>query len=389
MSVIKEVYAREVLSASGVPTLEVDLLMDNFIARAAVPSVKAQEHAVVLRDKKSRFNGMGVTRAVGYLQYYASRHIKGMDARQQCDIDEMLLSLDGTKNRQSIGANGLLALSMAACRAGAYSKNLPLYRHIAEMYGTAHLKMPSLIIPLLSTRLMMRDFMIISKGSLHKQLEAAHAVHKELGKIVRMRYRDDGVIKKGIYHVPILQSHDAIELLLHAARQAGYGIKIGMRCVPSHEQNNYMLSGKTLTAAQLVDYYKMLVKNYPLTHIEDALSHEHKSELRRITSRVHVSLGQLGLSHAWNVRKFAREKAANNLTLRLHQQATVTELMETARAAHKNKWSICAATSPHETADDFLADFAVGIGAEHLKVGLFHAENAAKINQLLRIEEMM
>ena len=286
-----------------------------------------------------------------------------------------------------MGANGLLALSMAVCRAGAFAKNVSLYKHIAEIYGK-RVKIPSLVIPLLSTRLMTRDFMIMPRGSLHQQLEAAHAIHRKLGAIVRMRY-DEAVLNKGIYRVPVLHPHDAIELLLHAAQQTGYKIKIGMRCVPEHEQNNYMLSGKTLSAAQVVDYYKMLVKNYPLSYIEDPLCQEHKSELHGLTSRVHVSLGQIGLSHAWSVRRFAREKAANSLTVRLHHQATITEIMEAARAAHKNKWSVCAATSPYETADDFLADFAVGIGAEHLNAGLFHAENAVKINQLLRIEEML
>ena len=382
MSIIKEVYAREVLSASGVPTLEVDLLLDDFIARAAVPSVKEQEHAVVLRDKKTRFNGMGVTHAAELLQHYAGKYVIGKDVRQQCEIDQLLLSIDGTKNRQSIGANALLGLSLAVCRAGAYAKQVPLYQHIADIYGKK-IKMPSLLIPMLSTRMMTRDFMMISRGSIAEQIEAAHSVHKELGKIVNR----DATVKNGIYQVSVMHPHDAIELLLGAAKRAGCKINIAMRCVPEHEQGTYMLSGKTLTASQVAEHYLMLAKKYPLAYIEDALGEQHKKELHKLASRVRVSIGETALSHAWNVRKFAREKAANTVTVRLHHQATLTEIMEAARAAHKNKWSVCAATSPHETADDFLADFAVGIGADYMKVGLFHAENVAKINQLLRIGE--
>ena len=382
MSIIKEVYAREVLSASGVPTLEVDLLLDGFIARAAVPSVREQEHAVVLRDKKQRFQGMGVTYAVELLQHSAGKYLIGKDVRQQCEIDQLLLSLDGTKNRQSVGANALLGLSMAVCRAGAYAKQVPLYQHIADIYGKK-IKMPSLLIPMLSTRMMTRDFMSMSRGSVKEQVEAAHSVHKELGKIVRR----DAVVKNGIYQASVMHPQDAIELLLRAAKCAGSKISIGMRCVPEHEQDKYVLSGTTLHASQVVEHYLMLAKKYPLAYIEDALGEQHKNELHKLMSRVRVSIGETALSHAWNVRRFAREKAANNVTLRLHHQATITEIMEAARAAHKNRWSVCVATSPHETADDFLADFAVGIGADYMKVGLFHAENVAKINQLLRIGE--
>src|SRR3989344_1828103 len=241
MPFIKGVCAREVLSHSGVPTVEVDVLADGFIARAAVPSTLGTH---ILRDKGKRFNGYGVRSSVAHVDNYIRHQLKGLDVREQQVIDQRLMTLDGTKNKRDLGANTLLAISMAVCRAGAHMKRVPLYQHIADLLGTK-MKIPGLMVPVARTRQHITEFSIVAKGS--------HADQMDVGLRVARQMK------------PMLDPRDILNRIERFGR-----FQIALRGSP-----RYIVAGRSYTPVDIVDYYKQLSREDPGVLVEDPLAAEH------------------------------------------------------------------------------------------------------------------
>lgn len=413
MPIIKDVHAREILDSRGNPTVEVDLLAGDFISRASVPSGAStgKYEAVELRDaQKRRFLGKGVLTAVRNVNRFIRPRLKGMDCREQQKIDRMLIHLDGTKDKHDLGANALLGVSMAACRAGAHASGQALFHYTAQMYRTRHLRLPRLFFNVINggrhagNGLAIQEFMITPRVKrVQDSVRIASEVYQTLKTILEKRYGRTAINvgDEGGFAPPLTRTEDALELLMKALRELGYEHNVGLAldCAASEfyhsrEKKYIVAEGKRLSGGQLLDYYRQLVHTYPIVSIEDPFEQddfEHFAELtRRMKRKVHIVADDLTVTNVHRIHLAAQHHAATCLLLKMNQIGTVTEALEAARAAHEAGWRIMVSHRSGETTDDFISDLAVGIGAEFMKAGApARGERVAKYNQLLRIEEMM
>ena len=411
MHPIKAVHAREILDSRGNPTVEVDVLVDDFIARAGVPSgaSKGKHEAVELRDaKRKRYLGMGVRQAVKNVNRFLAPAVKGKDCTKQQEIDQALIHADGTANKRDLGANALLGVSMAACRAGAHASGMPLFAHIRKLAGTRRLAVPKLFFNVINggkhagNALAIQECMIVPQAAkASESIRIASEVYHSLRKAVVRKYGRfaANVGDEGGFAPPVRRVEDALDLIEAAVRQLGYGrkVRLALDCAAStfYQQGLYHLAaGQSLRAGELLDYYRMLAQAYPLIAIEDPFHEEdfeHFSELtRKLRGKALVVADDLTASNPQRITLAARHHAANCLLVKLNQIGTVSEAMEAARLAKKYGWRVMVSHRSGETTDDFIADFAVGIGADFLKAGApARGERVAKYNQLLRIEEVV
>lgn len=411
MSHIKEVHAREILDSRGNPTIEVDMLVNNFISRASVPSGAStgKYEAVELRDQnKKRYLGKGVLKAVKNINKYLAPRLKGFDCTKQEELDQKLILLDGTRDKHDLGANALLGVSMAACRAAAHTSRKPLFRYISHLYHSRRVRSPRLFFNIINggkhagNDLAIQECMISPKTTdARESVRIASEIYHGLKGFITMRYGKNAtnIGDEGGFAPPLKNVGEALELLMAAIRQMGYQKKvhIAMDCAASefyHDGKYAIEKEKSLTPSELIDYYKDLVSSYPIISIEDPFDQddfEHFSEFTyRFRNRIYVVADDLTVTNPNRIRLAARHSAANCLLLKVNQIGTITEALESAHLAHQNGWRIMVSHRSGETTDDFISDLAVGIGAEFMKSGApARGERVAKYNQLIRIQEML
>ncbi len=411
MPAIKAVHAREILDSRGNPTVEVDVLVDDFIARASVPSgaSKGKHEAVELRDaRRKRYLGMGVRGAVRNVQRFIAPALRGKDCTKQWEIDEALIHADGTANKRDLGANALLGVSMAACRAGAHASGMPLFAHVRKLAGTRRLALPKLFFNIINggkhagTALAIQECMIVPQvKSTSESIRIASETYHTLKQAIVRKYGRfaANVGDEGGFAPPIRRVEDALDLIEAAVQRLGYGrkVRLALDCAAStfYQQGLYHLAaGQSLRASELLDYYLMLARAYPIIALEDPFHEEdfdHFAELaRKLRGKALVVADDLTATNPQRILLAARKHAASCLLLKPNQIGTVSEAMEAARLARKHGWRVMVSHRSGETTDDFIADFAVGIGADFLKAGApARGERVAKYNQLLRIGEVV
>ncbi len=409
MTEIVEVNARQILDSRGNPTVEVDVVTAcGALGRAAVPSGAStgKREALELRDKRSKaFQGKGVLKAVANVQKIIAPKVCGMDAADQAALDLQMIELDGTANKSKLGANAILGVSMAAMRAAAAAYGLPLYRYIGGARAT-HLPMPMMNIvnggAHAANNLDIQEFMIVPVGadSVTQAVRMAAETFQCLKSILKSRHLSTAVGDEGGFAPDLDSNEEAIRLILEAVEAAGYGpgtdIGIALDAAASEFYRNgkYHLKseGKTLTAAQMIDYYEALVHQYPVLSIEDGLAEGDWKGWAALTDRLESFVQIVGDDiFVTNPKIFCKgiEKGIGNaILIKLNQIGTVTETIETIDMAKEAGYATIISHRSGETEDAFIADFVVGVNGGQIKTGsMSRSDRMAKYNQLMRIEE--
>ncbi|MBU0545304.1 MAG: phosphopyruvate hydratase [Proteobacteria bacterium] len=409
MTEIIDVKAREILDSRGNPTIEVDVTVAcGAMGRASVPSGASTgtREALELRDKKSkRYGGKGVLTAVNNIINKIAPAIRGMDSANQVALDKCMIKLDGTPNKEKLGANAILGVSMAAARAAAAAFGLPLYRYLGGI-NARYLPMPMMNIinggAHAANNLDIQEFMVIPVGakSLSQAVQMGAETFHSLKKILKDKGLNTSVGDEGGFAPNLESNEEAIKNIMLAIESAGYkpfrdiGIGIDVAASEFFKKGKYNLSseGKQLKSEQMIDYYEQLIDKYPILSIEDGLAEQDWKGWEAMTERLEGSVQLVGDDiFVTNPEIFARgiEKGiANSILIKLNQIGTVTETLDTIGMARLAGYTTVISHRSGETEDSFIADLVVGINGGQIKTGsMSRSDRVAKYNQLIRIEE--
>ena len=408
MSKILAIKARQILDSRGNPTVEVDLKINEGIVQASVPSGAStgKHEALELRDKERAFAGKGVLKAVKNVNSILAKKLVGTDCTHQDKIDELMMKLDGTANKARIGANAILAVSLAVCRAGALARKKSLYQHIANTYGNKKLELPIPFFNVINggkhagNELDFQEYMIAPTGAktFTEAMQIGAEVHHSLKSILAKKYGSSAtnVGDEGGFAPALSKVEEPLHLLTEAVAASGHKQKVSFAvdCAASefYQKGFYTLEGQRQIPYQLMDRYKELARKYPLVSIEDPFAEDDFASFRELNHAIghHVQIvgDDLLVTNVERIKKALHEHACNALLLKVNQIGTVTEALAAAKLAQKNHWKVMVSHRSGETDDSFIADLAVGIGAGQIKAGApCRGERLAKYNQLLRIEE--
>ncbi|MFA6319627.1 MAG: phosphopyruvate hydratase [archaeon] len=416
MSKILNVKAREILDSRGNPTIECDVVTEEGLFRAAVPSGASTGiyEALELRDgDKNRYMGRGVLKAVENVNKLIAPLVVGMDSINQREIDEKMISSDGTKNKSKFGANAILSVSMAVCKAGAQSKGVSLYNYISELAGVSEVILPVPSFNVINggkhagNELAMQEFMIlpIMAPNFREGLRYGAEVFHTLRGIIKEKYGQNAINAgdEGGFAPNVKDAHEALDLLTLAIRKAGYEgkVKIGMDVAASEffdlEKKLYNLSFKSSEAnyksgEELIQYYEELVEKYDIVSIEDPFDQDDWESYSKLTAslgdKIQIVGDDLLVTNVERINQGIEKKAVNALLLKVNQIGSITESIDACKLSQKSNWGVMVSHRSGETEDSFIADLVVGLRTGEIKTGApCRSERLAKYNQLLRIEE--
>lgn len=416
MSIVT-VHAREILDSRGNPTVEVDVKTAKGTFRAAVPSGASTGiyEALELRDNdKSRYLGKGVLTAVKNVNELIGPKLVGKNVIHQEEIDKIMFELDGTDNKGKLGANAILGVSMAVCKAAAAEKGVPLYQHIADLAGNKKITLPVPAFNVINggahagNKLAMQEFMILPVGasSFREALRMGAEVYHNLKAIIKDQYGQDAtnVGDEGGFAPNIQNNREGLELLKKAIAKAGYTdkIKIGMDVAASEffDDGKYDLDFKVKeknpqhikTADEMIALYKEFVNDYPIVSIEDPFDQDDWAAYQKLNGDIGKETQIVGddllVTNPKRIQKAIEQKACNALLLKVNQIGSITEAIQACNLARSAGWGVMVSHRSGETEDTFIADLVVGLGTGQIKTGApCRSERLAKYNQLLRIEE--
>ncbi|GBG75227.1 hypothetical protein CBR_g19863 [Chara braunii] len=423
---IKSIVAREIIDSRGNPTVEVDIeTQDDRVYRSAVPSGASTGvyEALELRDgDATRFGGKGVRKAVANVNDVIAPKLIGLNPKDQSSIDEVMLELDGTANKSSLGANAILGVSLAVCRAGAGAVGLPLYRHIQSLAGISELVMPVPAMNVINggshagNKLAMQEFMILPVGatSFAEAMQMGCEVYHALRGIIKKKYGQDAcnVGDEGGFAPNIQDNREGLNLLMSAIDQTGYmgKVKIGMDVAASEflvkgeskgttgGGQRYDLNFKqepndgadVISADELASLYESFVRDFPIASIEDPFDQDDWDAWSNLQKRLNVQVvgDDLLVTNPQRIATAIERKACNALLLKVNQIGTVSESIRAALDSKKAGWGVMVSHRSGETEDNFIADLAVGLASGQIKTGApCRSERLSKYNQLLRIEQ--
>ncbi len=416
MSLIKIIHARQVLDSRGNPTVEVDVTLDNgLLGRASVPSGAStgSREALELRDgDKTHYMGKGVLKAVDNVNKLIAPKLVGKNVFEQRALDHLMLELDGTENKEKLGANAILGVSMAICRAAALAKNKPLYKYLYEDLKVpnpvGHMRLPTPLMNIInggahaSNNLDIQEFMIVPhmKKSFSENFRAGVEVFHHLKKVLHDAGHSTNVGDEGGF-APNLKDHgEAIESILKAIKNAGYqpgvDISISLDCAASEFYNEkskkYEMGGAEYTNDQMISYYESLTKLAPIYSIEDGFDESDRDGFMKFQAALGSKITNVGddlfVTNAKILKRGIENKEANAILVKVNQIGSLTETFDTLKLAYDNGFKAIISHRSGETADAFIADLAVASGAGHIKTGsASRSDRIEKYNQLLRIEE--
>jgi enolase len=409
MSAIVDVIAREILDSRGNPTVEADVLLESgVIGRAAVPSGAStgSKEAIELRDgDKQRYLGKGVLQAVENVNTEICEAIIGLDAEEQTFIDRTLIDLDGTDNKARLGANAILAVSLAVAKAAAEESGLPLYRYLG---GAGQMQLPTPMMNIINggahanNSIDMQEFMIIPVGAptFRDALRYGAEVFHALKKLLDSKGHVTTVGDEGGFAPNLPNNESALELIMEAIKAAGYNpgqdIAIGVDCASSefYKDGKYVLEAenKALSSAEFVDYLAAWCDKYPIVSIEDGMSEHDWQGWKLLTDRLGKKIQLVGddvfVTNAKILREGIVQGIANSILIKINQIGTLTETFNAIETAKRAGYTAVVSHRSGETEDTTIADIAVATNALQIKTGsLSRSERIAKYNQLLRIEE--
>lgn len=409
MSAIVDVIAREILDSRGNPTVEADVLLESgVLGRAAVPSGASvgTREAVELRDGDTqRYFGKGVLKAVENVNTEIAEAIMGLDAMEQTFIDRTLIDLDGSGNKSRLGANAVLAVSLAVAKAAAEESGLPLYRYLG---GAGSMSMPVPMMNIINggahanNRLDMQEFVIIPLGaqSFREALRCGAEIFHTLKGLLDGRGINTAVGDEGGFAPSLANNEAALQLIVEAIEKAGYlpgpDVAIGLDCASSeffHDGKYHLASdGLSLSSAQFVDYLAAWVDKYPIISIEDGMSEHDWDGWKLLTSRLGKSVQLVGddifVTNSGILKEGIAQGIANSILIKVNQIGTLTETFAAIETAKRAGYTSVISHRSGETEDTTIADIAVATNALQIKTGsLSRSDRLAKYNQLLRIEE--
>lgn len=409
MTIITDVFAREIMDSRGNPTVEVDVVLeDGSLGRAAVPSGASTGifEAVELRDgDKGRYLGKGVLKAVENVNSIIAPELIGFDALDQVGIDQTMLELDGTANKNKLGANAILGVSMAVAKAAAASLGMTLYQYLGG-FNAKQLPVPMMNIlnggQHADNNVDIQEFMVMPVGatSFAEALRMGAEVYHSLKSVLKGRGLSTSIGDEGGFAPNLTSNEQALEVIMEAINKAGYkpGEQIALALdVASSEMfkdNKYHLEGEGLvkTAAELVDFYADLVEKYPIISIEDGMAEDDWEGWALITERLGGKIQLVGddlfVTNTERLSRGIEAKVANSILVKVNQIGTLTETFDTMEMAKRAGYTCVVSHRSGETEDSTIADIAVAVNAGQIKTGApARTDRIAKYNQLLRIEE--
>lgn len=411
MTQIQKIIGREIIDSRGNPTVEADVILTSgIVGRAAVPSGAStgSQEALELRDNDPhRYKGKGVKKAVDHINTTIQTALRGFDVSNQQGLDQKLIELDGTENKGHLGANAILAVSLAAAHAAAKQQGLPLYRYLHQPSSQPFI-MPVPLMNILNggahadNNVDMQEFMIIPTGAtnFHEALRYGVEVFHSLKALLRQRGLNTAVGDEGGFAPDLPSNEEAVTIVLAAIEQAGFkpgeDIVLGLDVASSefYRDGHYHLTSekKILTSAQFVEYLTNWSKHYPIVSIEDGMAEQDWLGWALLTERVGNKIQLVGddlfVTNTKLLEKGIKEGIANSILIKLNQIGTLTETLAAITMAQKAGYTAIISHRSGETEDTTIADLAVATGAGQIKTGsLCRADRVSKYNQLLRIEE--
>lgn len=414
MSYIASIHARQILDSRGNPTVEVDVLTENeHLGRAAVPSGASTgvHEAVELRDgNKKLYGGKGVLKAVHNVNSVITENLLGWDVADQTGIDAMMIALDGTPNKGKLGANAILAVSMAVAKAAALEANLPLYRYIG---GTNAKILPIPMMNILNggahadNKIDFQEFMVMPVGasSFNEALQWGVDIFHTLKTVLKKKGYSTNVGDEGGFAPNIQSNEEAIETVMTAINAAGYkaGSQIAIALDPAVSEmydktkkvyHFHKSDGKKLSSEKMVDYWSSWVKKYPIISIEDGMAEDDWKGWKLMTDTLGKKIQLVGddlfVTNVERLQKGIETGVANALLVKVNQIGTITETINAVTMAQNNGYNTIMSHRSGETEDTTIADLAVGLNCGQIKTGsASRTDRVAKYNQLIRVEEIL
>ena len=407
---IKKIHARQIMDSRGNPTIECDItLSDGAFGRAAVPSGASTGsfEALELRDGGNNYMGKGVLTAVKNVNEIIAPALVGMDASQQTEIDEKMLALDGTPNKDKLGANAILAVSMALAHAVANAKHIPLYKYIAEIYGNANpCVLPRPMMNIINggahadNGLDAQEFMIIPNGATSEveAIRMGSEIFHHLKSILKKGGNSTNVGDEGGFAPNFNSCAEALDTIVAAIRSAGYEpdsqVSIGLDVASSefYADGVYSFEGKKLSSDEMIEFYEKLISDYPIISIEDALAEEDWTGWKKLTERIgnkcQLVSDDLFVTNPARLARGIENGVANAILIKVNQIGSLTETLRAIKMAQDAKYGVIISHRSGETEDTTIADLAVATNAGQIKTGsMSRTDRMAKYNQLIRIEE--
>ncbi|HZX44581.1 MAG TPA: phosphopyruvate hydratase [Candidatus Nanoarchaeia archaeon] len=410
MSKIKSVKAREILDSRGNPTVECDIVTEKGLFRASVPSgASAGVHeALEMRDgDNKRFLGKGVHNAVRNVNHEIAETLVGIEASDQIDIDDDLIELDSTENKERLGANALLAVSMACCKAGAADSGMPLYQYIGRLAKVTPNTMP---VPMCNVinggkhagqENSIQEHMIMPVGAVNftEGIRMVAETYHHLQKMLKKKLGAGATLigdEGGFAPSQIKTVDERLELMTQAVQAAGCADKMAFTLDPAasefFEDGVYTIGDKKMSGGELIDFYGDLVGKYPIVSIEDGLAEDDWDSwvemTKKLGRKIQIVGDDLFVTNTKRIEKGINIKSANSVLIKLNQIGTVTETLNAIKMAQENNWTAVVSHRSGETEDNFIADLCVGTNAGQIKTGApARSDRNSKYNQLLRIEE--
>ncbi|WP_036199430.1 phosphopyruvate hydratase [Meiothermus ruber] len=408
MTTIVEIKGREVLDSRGNPTVEAEVVLESGArGRAMVPSGASTgaHEAVELRDGGPRFGGKGVLRAVAAINERIADEVIGLDALNQEAVDKTMLELDGTPNKGNLGANAILAVSLATAHAAASGLGLPLYRYLGGVQGV------TLPVPLMNVinggkhadnNVDFQEFMLVPGGlpTFSEALRAGVETFHALKSVLKAKGYNTNVGDEGGFAPDLKSNEEAVEVLLTAIEKAGYkpGQEIAIALDPAssefYQEGRYVLEadGKSLSGPEMVAYWENWVNQYPIVSIEDGLAEDDWETWKLLTERLGRRIQLVGddlfVTNPAILKRGIELGVGNSILVKVNQIGTLSETLEAIRLAHRSGYTTILSHRSGETADNTIADIAVAVNAGQIKTGsASRSDRLAKYNQLLRIEE--
>ncbi|MBA3582360.1 MAG: phosphopyruvate hydratase [Gammaproteobacteria bacterium] len=411
MSEIKSIKARQIIDSRGNPTVEADVILSNgVVGRAAVPSGAStgEREAVELRDgDKSRWLGKGVSKAVNNINTEIQKALIGKDVTAQADIDGIMIALDGTENKSRLGANAILAVSMAVAHAAAREKGLPLYQYLGDKNSNL------LPVPMMNiinggahadNSVDMQEFMVLPIGvsSFSEALRCGGEIFHALKSVLKAKGYSTAVGDEGGFAPDLSSNEEAVEVILKAIEQAGYkagkDVALGLDVASSefYKNGQYHLEseGKSFSSEGFVDYLAAWAKQYPIISIEDGMDQNDWAGWKLLTQKIGATVQLVGddlfVTNSKILQQGIDQGVANSILIKVNQIGTLTETLDAIRLAHKAGYTSVASHRSGETEDTTIADLAVAASTGQIKTGsMSRSDRIAKYNQLLRIEEAL
>lgn len=407
---IEKIHARQIMDSRGNPTIECDItLSGGAFGRASVPSGASTGsfEALELRDGGNTYMGKGVSKAVKNVNEIIAPALIGMNGENQKEIDEKMLALDGTQNKDKLGANAILSVSLAVAHAVANAKHIPLYKHIANIFGNPNpCVLPRPMMNIINggqhadNGLDAQEFMIIPNGAKNETeaIRMGSEIFHNLKSILKKSKHSTNVGDEGGFAPNFNTCHEALDTIVEAIRSAGYKpgdeVSIGLDVASSefYKDGIYEFEGTKKTADEMIDFYENLISKYPIISIEDALAEEDWESWKKLNERIGDKCQLVGddlfVTNPVRLQKGIDNNAANAILIKVNQIGSLTETLTAIKMAQNANYGVVVSHRSGETEDTTIADLAVATNAGQIKTGsMSRTDRMAKYNQLIRIEE--